>query len=245
MAADIIFKQFFVSLPRNAKAVAAMEAIGGFKLTPYFTMVLEQNKAYLWVMETGSRNMVNHDGTIARDWSIIASGERMINRALLMCPDIESGMILPGGRESLPENFIIRVRNRLKVALPLESVYVPRLAWSFPASLIDAESQAPTEERKSRAFQSAAQMRSNEYTAHLISSGRLRLERDVWPFEKEINASFDSAGSNDESFLADWLWLSMLTTWHGESVGRLKCGQCLNSMFANWYEKSMQIDAAA
>lgn len=245
MSTDIIYNQFFVKLPVGAEALAAMERIGGFELSDIDRFWMIREPKYFWVMQAGSSNTFNHDGTRARSWSIPANGRNMINRALAMCTDIEGGMLKPNGRSCSPESFLKTVRALLKQAVPMEVLSVAPIRWSLPLAVVDENAEKPIGDREVRFWQAAQQLSKHPYTKHLIETGRLVVEKDSWPFDDRKVVRFTAAGDNQPAFLADYLWLSMLETYYGEQAFYRDPGQPLGLMFENWAREAEAARKAA
>lgn len=245
MSTDIIYNQFFVLLPTNAEAVAAMERVGGLEIPEHERYWMIREPKFFWVMQAGSSNCYESDGTRARNWSIPGMGRNIINRALAMCTDIESGMLKPNGRKSSPESFLKNVRDLLKQAVPMEVLSVVPIRWSLPLALFDEKVERPVGDREVRIWEAARQLSRHPYTKHLIETGRLVIEKDSWPFEDRKVARFTSAGDNQPAFLADYLWLSMLETYYGEQTFYLDRGQSLGLMFEGWAREAAAAHKAA
>lgn len=71
---------------------------------------------YLLVHQTGSDNMLNHDGTIARHWSYYCVGSQVdvITEIARAAGDIERGMIRYQNGSTKPENYIKNWREELR-----------------------------------------------------------------------------------------------------------------------------------
>lgn len=245
MSTDIIYNQFFVQLPTSTEAVATMERIGGFELQEHDRFWMTRESKFFWVMQSGSSNCYNQDGTRARSWCIPGMGRSMINRALAMCTDIEGGMLQPNGRSSSPESFLKNVRALLKQAVPLEALSVVPIRWSLPQALVDENAERPIGDREVRIWQAAQQLSKHPYTKYLIETGRLVLETDSWPFDDRKVVRFTAAGNNEPPFLADYLWLSMLDTYYGEQAFYRDPGQSLGLMFDGWARQAEAARQAA
>ncbi len=120
---------------------------------------------------------------------------------------------------------------------------VPRISWSLPRGLLE-DVLVFDDDRQRRIDQSALYLRRHPYTQHLLETGRLTLENDSYPFEKEKIVRFVSAATSEEAYLADYLWLSMLGTYYAEMAFRPECGQNLDRIFDNWFKVAESHTAA-
>lgn len=245
MSSDIIYNQFFVKLPTSAEAVATMERVGGFELQDHDRYWMTLDPKFFWVMQAGSSNCYNQDGTRARSWSIPGMGSSMVNRAIVMSTDIEGGMLLPNGRSSSPESFIKNVRALVKQAISLEAITVPSIRWSLPEALMNETDEKPEGDRARRICQQAKQLSNHPYTKHLVETGRLVIETDSWPFNDRKVVRFKAAGDNEPAFLADYLWLSLMGTHYGEATFQKDPGQELEWMFDRWAAVAAEARRAA
>lgn len=233
MSYGIIYNQFFIRIQNTKLAAEVMQKVGGFTLSENDVFWMTMEPKFFWLMQSGDNNCYNHDGTRSRSWSIASMGRDVIKRALFMCMDIEAGMLRPGGRSSTPEAFLKSVRAKLKQAVPMEELKVQRIRWSLPRGLMEDVLEFG-DDRERRIYQSAVQLRRHPYTQHLLDTGRLKLETDSFPYQNEKIVRFESAATNEETFLADYLWLSMLDTYYGEMAFRPEYGQSLDPTFAQW-----------
>lgn len=245
MAADIIFKQLFITLPTNREAIEAMQRVAGITLEPY-DEACRDRQSFFWFAETGSRNTVNHDGSVAKSWCLLGSGSGLMNRAINLAHDVEGGMIQPNGRVVLAETFIKGVRAKLKEAVPLAHLHVPRITWTLPARLLNEAVAEPTDEREGRIYRAVAYSGANHaYTKHLATTGRIVLRDRGWPYPAGDQAVYFTAGSSgDDSFLADYLWLSLFETYYGDPIMGLALGQHLNSTLEDWHSRQLAQVAA-
>jgi len=238
MSTGIIYNSFFVALPNGPSATQELQRVGGFELDEYKAYLLSAETSYFWVMQAGSSNSFDQSGRPARSWSITGFGSGIMNRCITMSMDVESEMIRPNNRSSTPEAFIKATRAKLKEALRLEDLWVPRVRWSLGAELLDESVPEPTSEMERRFYHAAVRLRTDPYTKHLVEKGRLSIVTDSWPYNDRKVVRFEAAAKGEDAFIADYLWLSQFQTYYAEPSVRTDCAQPLEGVFISWEQAS-------